>query len=174
MAGTTYRMHAKPAQLAAIGTTFTLFKTSADATVPVKVYMPGSSRLKGKTFRVHASGRATTAGAYTVKATLQFGTSGTTGSNTTIEATSAVSVSTTSTVWRIEAVLNVDDVLKTLRGSGSGMVQGTVDAIAAIDNAPTSVNPATEGQGFVVGITFGTDAATNTADLDSFYLEVLD
>ena len=170
------RMLVKPAQLSGIGTTFTLFKDNADSTAPVIVYMPGSSRLQGKPFKVVASGEVTTGATTNVTVTLQYGTSATTGSNTTIEASSAVAVNTTSSPFLIEAFLIVDATLQTLRGWGRSVVAGTRVASATLDNAPTSVDPTAgddKTQGFVVGITFSVPNASNTADLRDFYLEAL-
>jgi len=175
-ANTVSRMHAKPAVLgdtATIGTTFTLFKTSADSAVPVKVYIPGTDRLRGKSFRVHASGNVKTAVTTNVTVTLQYGTSGTPGSNTTVEASTAVAVNTTDAPWSITGEFIVEDVLKTLRGSGTSQVAGTHAVFTTLDNAPTSVDPTDEGNAFVVGITFSVGDAGNKATLEDFHLEVM-
>lgn len=175
-ASTVAIMHAKPAQLADIGTTFTLFKTSASSSVPVKLFLPGSGKLTGKGFRVVASGQVTTATSANVTVTLQSGTSATTGSNTTIEASGAVAVNTTSSPFKVWADLIVDDVLKTLRGSGGSQVAGTTASLATLDNSPTSIDPAAAEDGslaFTVGVTFSSGNASNVADLKDFHLEVI-
>ncbi len=169
-------MNDKPVQLADIGTTFTLFKKTSATTSPVLVFMPGSGRLNGKVFRVRASGEITTAATTNATVTLQYGTSGTTGSNTTIEASGAVAVNTTSEPFEISADLILDSTGQALRGSGRSNIADTTGAIATLDNNPTSVDPAAGDdatQAFAVGITFSTGNAANVADLRDFTLEVL-
>lgn len=168
-----YTMNGKPATLSNISTTFTLFKLSSDSTKPVQVFMPGGGRLDGVRFKVKASGYVTGATTTNATITLQYGTSATTGSNTTIEASTARAVNSTTRPWFIEAELITDSVVKALIGSGKSMVGNTLDALAALDNAPTSVDPASEGQGFVVGCTFSSGDAGNTCTLKDFSLEVL-
>lgn len=172
-ANSVFTMNGKPAVLSNIGTTFTLFKLSSDSTKPVQVFMPGGSRLDGKAFRVRASGYVT--GNITTNATitLQFGTSATTASNTTVEASSARAVNSTTRPWDITAIFVTDSVTKALVGRGTSQVGNTLDAEAALDNSPTSVDPANEGQGFVVGCTFSSGDAGNSCTLKDFSLEVL-
>ena len=168
-----FTMNGEPTTLSAISTTFTLFKLASDATKPVQVFMPGGGRLDGVRFRVKASGYVTGATTTNATITLQYGTSATTGSNTTIEASTASAVNSTTRPWFIEADCITDSVVKTLIGAGKSMVGNTLDALAALDNAPTSVDPASEGQGFVVGCTFSSGDTSNTCTLKDFSLEVL-
>lgn len=175
-ANTVAIMNDKPVQLADIGTTFTLFKMASSTSAAIKLYLPGSGKLTGKMFRLTASGEITTAATTNVTVTLQSGTSATTGDNTTIEASAAVAVNTASSPFGIVWEGIVDSTLKTLRGRGWSYVAGTVAAVAASDNAPTSIDPdAAEDASlaFTVGITFSSGNASNVADLRDFHLEVI-
>jgi len=174
MAGTTARMHDKPATATAlVVATNTPFWVQGDTATPVKVFIPGSGRLKGKVFRVVASGRIT--GAITTNATirLQFGTSATGASNTTVEASSARAVNSTTRPFMITIEGVIDNVTDVVNGRGWSQIGATLDAVATLDANPT-IDPDTEGQAFVCSVEFSADSALNAAFLDSFFLEVLE
>lgn len=176
MAGTISRMHAKPAT--ATGLTVDLntpFWVSGDTTTPVKVYVPGSGKLNGKTCRVSASGYIT--GAITTNGTirLQYGTSATGASNTVVEASTARAVNSTTRPFHIEILVTTDSVVKTAVGCGVSYIGNTLDTWAALDNTVTIDPDLDDGtQAFVCSVEFSEDSASNAAFLKEFFLEVLD
>lgn len=172
-ASSIYTMNGKPATLNPTDTNIAAVVLSSDSTLPVQVFMPGGGRLDGKSFRVVADGYITGGTTTNATVTLQFGTSKTPASNTTIEASSARAVNTTTRPFHIEATCVTDSVVKTMAGAGVSWIGNTLDGLAALDNAPTSVDPATEGQGFVVCVTFSTGNAGNKLFLKNFALEVI-
>lgn len=176
MAGTVSRMHAKPATLTAVVVdTKTPFWVSGDTSTPVKVYIPGSGRLTGKLVHVVASGTVT--GAITTNASvgLQVGTSSTAASNTTIEASTARAVNSTTRPFRIEVWFVIDAVTDVANGLGSSQVGSTLDAVATLDNQPT-INPDLDDatQAIVCWVEFSEDSALNSAALNSFFMEVVE
>lgn len=141
---------------------------------------PGSARLEGRSFTIRASGYVTAAaGTYTsVVSAIVYG--GTTlaapgSGNAIFTATSATAIVQSGTVaasipWQVEVVLEGDSVSGKLQGRGVGSVNNALQALAAIAQAPTSVNFATEPPlSFAAGVTVASNATA--AVLDSFVLE---
>jgi hypothetical protein len=170
----------KPQELNQGGTGTSIVVFSTDGTVPLVLPLPSASQLasgsgttgRSSAFRIHAWGRVTGGGTTNYTATLQYGTSVTGSSNTTIEASSARAVNSADHLWEINAQCVVDAVSDKIQGFGSSMVANLYDADAALDNVPTSVDVTADGTlGFVVGGTFSSGNASNTAHIDG--LEII-
>lgn len=183
------QMNSRPRELNQGGTStsLTIFSNadtidgSAAGTLPVVLPLPSASELafgsgvtgKSSMLKVRAWGRVTGGTTTNFTVTLQYGTSLTSGSNTTIEASSARAVDSANHVWAIEAEFVIDAVSDKIQGYGKSMVANLYDAAAALDNSPSSVDVTGNGTlGFVIGGTFSTGNASNTAHLDGFQLEL--
>lgn len=169
----------KPRELNQGGTGTAILVFSTDGTVPIILPLPSAGQLASgsgtsgtsSAFRVRAWGRVTGGTTTNFTITLQYGTSVTGGSNTTIEASTARAVDSADHLWEINAWCVVDAVSDKIQGYGNAMVANLFDAEAALDNVPTSVDlTANATVGFVVAGTFATGNASNTAHLDGFQL----
>jgi hypothetical protein len=160
-------------------TTAVVFKRVSDSTKATFVKIPGSSIVNGRAFRVRASGRATTAGAYTFAATIQYTAdvtnvnAATAANNTDAVALTARSISTATRAWMIDAVFIWDSTSQRLTGQKNGLNSETIETASAAITALTSVDLSLETAGFVVNAIFGTTNASNICYLDYFALEVL-
>lgn len=139
---------------------------------------PGSARLEGKSFNVRASGYVTlAAGTYTaaVSAILYGAAPGFTAASGNALFTATANVVQSGTVAaavpvQIDVVLEGDSVSGQLQGRGTGMVNNSLQAAAAIGHAPTSINFASEPPvTFAAGFTAASQASA--AVLDQFILE---
>lgn len=183
----------KPRELNQGSTSTTETAFTSDGTIPVILPLPtaligthqttwaannnpGGQQMSIR-FKVLACGRVTTGGAINVTVKLYAGVSATLGSDTAIATTGAVSVSTVSRNWQIEATLIWDSTSKRIDGWYAASLNGTVVANTVITNAVTGVDPVTQATttgvppyGFVVSGTFGTGSASNAMYLDYFVL----
>lgn len=139
---------------------------------------PGSARLEGRSFIIRASGYATlAAGTYTAAVTaILYGAKSLAApgaGNAIFSASASVvqsSPAASSAPWLVEAQLEGDSVSGLLQGAGQGIVNNVAAARAAIGQAPTTVNFATEPPvSFAAGVTVASNATA--AVIDSFVLE---
>lgn len=150
----------------------TAFKTAASAAIVLP--LAGASKFKNRRFEVRAWGRVEggTTGNFTV--TLQWGTSATPGSNTTLKASSALAANSEKASWEMQAVFVLDADSQKLQGRAAFRVNdGAVDA-SAVSTEITALDPTVDSvlQGFVMCGTFSASNAGNHAYLDGFELEV--
>lgn len=155
------------------GTSAVKFVDTTSSAAVIVLPIPGSNKLKNSAFRVIAQGRVTTAGAYTYLATLYYSTSATVASGDRVALQSALTLTSATRSWRIEADFIWDSTSSVLTGRYNTI--GGADTSAVVSNTiatteQTSVDLSTEGLGFTVGITFGTGSASNAAYLDRFEL----
>jgi hypothetical protein len=137
----------------------------------------GSGRLEMKRFEVRASGRATTAGAFTVAPTLYIATvvpvvNPLLPASWTVLATGApVAVGTTTAAWMIQGEFLFDSVSGKLQGTFETNVANTITAKAALAATFPGVSGVTEPP-FVlaVGLTFS-GAGANIGQLADFCLD---
>lgn len=170
----------KPRELNQGGTSTSATVFTSDGTIPVVLDLPSAEQLGGANgagssiIRVTAWGRVTGGTTVNYTATLQFGTSATAGSNTTIEASTARAVNSENENWFITALCILDKTSNKLNGIGTSMVGALVDAAATLDNQASTADPDGNGTlGFVVAGTFSSGNAGNLAYLDGFTLERL-
>lgn len=172
MANSNTVYQAKKAAALSNPTSASVFVTSADATKPAIVYLPGSSKLDGKPFRVRAVGKATGGTTTNLTIVIQQGTSVTAGSNTDCFTSGAKAINSVNGNFIVEFIGSFDATSKIIQGLGTGMVNDVAVAAAAI-TAQTAMDPATEGIGFVVSAVFSATNAGNTVSLTDFSLEQL-
>ena len=133
---------------------------------PLTLYIPGSLVLNRRPFRVRVGGRVSAVGNFTGQ--LDYGTSSTIASNTTIATTGALAAgSTGGGTWELWTDLCWDSTSSNLQGTQGGRVYNTVVAFAIL-TATANTNLATEGLGFTVTGTFATGSAANYAYVDWF------
>lgn len=168
----------KPRELNQGGTGTTILVFSVDGTTPILLRLASSEQLASATgrkamqLRVTAWGRVTGGGTTNYVATLQFGTSVTAASNTTIEASTARAVNSEAENWCIQVDLTWDSTSNKLNGRGWSQVGNLVDAVAVIDNQITTADPdAGTAIAFTVAGTFSSGFAGNLSYLDGFMLE---
>lgn len=145
---------------------------------PCILNCPGSLRLEQKTFFVRASGIVTCAtAAYTALVSL-YGALVTpavpfTAANwSLLGASGATTIGVATGGFIIESEMSFDSVSGKLQGVLKSIVNNTYVAPVALTNALTLINGATEpAMVFAVGVTFGTAAATNVAQLTDFCLD---
>lgn len=175
-------MNGKPRELNQGGTGTTILAFTTDGTVPVVCPLMSCEQLAGansakksRQIRVTAYGRVTGGGTTNYTATLQFGTSATPGSNTTIEASTARAVNSEAENWVISVDLTLDSTSNKLNGRGWSQVGNLVDAYAVIDNQITAADPdGGTALGFVACGTFSSGFAGNLSYLDGMTIELLD
>jgi len=170
----------KPQELNQGGTGTSAIVFSTDGTTPIVLPLLTASQLasgsgttgRSSWFKVRAWGRVTGGTTTNYTATLQYGTSVTAGSNTTIEASTARAVNSEDGLWYIEVMIGVDAVADKIQGYGTSIVNnGGPDTSASIDNEITSVDVTGDGTlGFVIAGTFSVGDADNTAHLDGFQI----
>mgnify|MGYP003395740219 CR=1 FL=1 len=153
----------------AITTVETQFKDYA-GTNPLKVYVPGSTRLDGQMFKIIVAGRAIAGSTYNFTLNLAYGISATYSSNTTVATSGTVAIATTSCPFLLTAEFVWDSVSQKLFGVSGNGFWGITPAIytKAITTAVTSVDLTTEGLGFTLTGTFGTSHASNSAIITQF------
>lgn len=163
----------KPRELNQGGTSTSEVQFTVDGTNAYYVVLPSGTQLKNRPFRVFAAGRAGsgTTTNFTVK--LDYGISTTIASNTTIEASTARALASGNHNWMIAAECMWDSTSDKIQGRGWSMVANLVDAVAALDAAPTAANPedGTTVLGFTLTGTFSSGDATNVAYVDVFQIE---
>lgn len=162
---------AKRASTLANPTSASVFVQADNSANPAIVYIPGDSRLQGRLIKVRASGKAISGTTSNFKATIQYGTSATAGSNTDVAALTNRSYVSTTGEWWIEAFFSWDSVSQKLNGKFNGSNLNTADADAVTTQA-TSVDLSVSGLGFVVSALFGTSNAANIATLSELSLGV--
>lgn len=150
-------------------TSATVFVQSDNSANPAIVYIPGDSRLQGKIIKVRASGKAISGTTSNFKATIQYGTSATAGSNTDVAALTNRSYASTTGEWWIEAVFSWDSASQKLNGKFNGSNLNTADT-DAVTTQVTSVDLSASGLGFVVSALFGSTNAANIATLSELSL----
>lgn len=154
-------------------TTETVFLDSGGSNALV-CYWLGGNVLNNRKFTVVAGGRIATESTTNFTIEMQYGTSGTVGGNTDIEASTARAVNSTSAPFHIECELVYDATAQKIQGRGWSMVNNLVDAVAAIDNEITSVDGSLDAKpnsmGFVVTGTFSGSDADNQAIVEYFEL----
>lgn len=154
-------------------TTVQIFARTDDVTKPIVLEIPGAGKqaLAGKTLIVRASGRITTATATNVTATLQSGTSLTSGSNTTIKASTARGCNTASSNWFLEGHLIYDATSGLLNGTACFCVNNLYDVHAAVTQITGLTSLTLDAlASLVCGITFSAGDVGNKAWLDEFVL----
>lgn len=152
--------------------TIKVFQTSAAAAIVLPV--AGASHFKNRRFEVRAWGRVEGGTTTNFTVTLQWGTSATSASNTTVKASSALAVNSEKANWELSGVFVLDgDSLKLQGRVGFRVNDATADA-AAVTTEITAVDPTVDTalQGFVVNGTFSASNSGNHAYLDGFELEV--
>lgn len=132
------------------------------------------ANLGSLNFRVRASGRATGGTTTNFTPAIQFGTSTTAGSNTTVATATARAVNSTSAPWFIDATFVWDYTSKRLDGTfyASNGSAGTTDTVATTTQV-TAVDFSTNGLGFVVSALFSATNAGNLCYLDALVLEAI-
>lgn len=164
-----------PATIGGTGTTAKVFNQANNSANAFTLVAPGSYRLEGQQFAIRAGGRLYVHGTSpTVNIVLQSGTSLTSTSNTTIATLGSAQSLTTATnyPWFVEAILQGDSTSGDVQGAFRIGINNTISAWAALSNALTSTNFATEPPlQFVVGITFSVSDSANLGVLDQFSLE---
>lgn len=143
---------------------------STAAGQPLVCPFPGSGVVKNRPFTIRVGGRISTAVASNFTAKLYFGSSSTIASNTNIATTGAIGSIAGASVpgtWALEFSGAIDGTGNVISGLQKGWVNKTAVSQAIITTT-TTINPATEGQGFTVTGTFATGTASNTAYCDWF------
>ena len=121
---------------------------------------------------IRAWGRVTSGTSGNVSFAIQFGTSVTSTSNTSIIAPSAASYSVSGN-WNLDAELLWDSGSKLLNGIYTGWVTSAGTTIASTTITQLAAKDfTTNGLGFTVSSFFGTSNAGNIVFLDGFTLEV--
>lgn len=143
----------------------------ADANTKAAIaWIPGSSKLDGKAFRVRSVISVTSAVTSQFTGALYFGTSTVVASNVKIATTAATTFASGATgTVELEAIVSWDGVGKVLNGFYEGACNNVAVTQAALTNA-ASANPATEGLGFCVSGTFSVSSVTNSFTLTELYI----
>lgn len=167
-----------PTTVSAAVTTVQLFPDNSvsPAVLPLIVTAAASGSLEQREFGIRASGKALTAGNYTLTLGLYAkvvvpASPLVAGSWTLLGASSARAINTTTAPFLFTATLISDSVSGLLHGTFGAIINNLVDANAAI-TALTGVNLAGSTEpaiSFCLGATFGTGGA-NVATLTNFYL----
>jgi hypothetical protein len=155
----------------AAGTTETVFVKASATSSPAVVYLPGSGKLDNKAFRVRARGKMTGGTTTNFTIALYYGTSATVGSDTLVATSAATACNSASSNFELIWEGSTDATSKILNGRMNGRNNATAIALAAASGAPTAVNPATEGNGFVASYTFSASNAGNVVTLDELSIE---
>lgn len=173
------------ANVGGTGTSMDIFPLSSNSSKACILTVPASAKLEGRKWRASAQGVVTVAGTSpTVTLSIQSGTSLTSGSNTTVAASSAISLTTSASYpWLIE----IECVGSTLSGTLSGYVRSEVGSAVPVVAALASVlsglvftpsvgrdniiNMADPAISLVIGVTFGVSNASNLATMYQFTLE---
>lgn len=165
---------------AAVATAQVFFYPQTPA-LPYVLNMPGSGRTEQKEVKVTATGKVTTAGAYTVTLTLLGalvvpGAPLVAANWTTLGASTARAVGTTTCPFKISADMVMDSTSGKIQGSFNTMINNLVDSAAALTNVITGASQvgstATEPVAvFAVAVTFSAANAGNSATLGDFVFE---
>ena len=108
-------------------------------TIPLICQLSPYEGNEATSFDLWASGYLTTTNASNITGTLQSGTSLTPGSNTTLGASSAVPVATTSCPWRVHAELLYDSVSGKLTGTFEWLINNVLTPKAVLAAVVTGV-----------------------------------
>ena len=158
-------------------TSLSTFLQADNSAKAAAVYVPDqwqeSNTAGSFRFNLVAWGRVTSGTSGNVTLAIQYGTSVTAASNTSIIAPTAAAYSVSGN-WMLNSQLLWDSTSKLLNGSYGGHVTsaGTILSAASITQL-SAKDFTTNGLGFTVSAFFGTSNASNIVYLDGFYLEVL-
>lgn len=159
-----------PATQVVANTTETVLVNPANPASALVLSIPSGSILDKRRFRVEASG--TIKGAGTTNATLKLlsGTSTTVASDTSLGASSASAVNSTTAPFYVEANLVYDGATGLLAGTIEYFINGTLTAKAAIANQISGIlgNSGSAVVNFVLSIAFSAAFATNQILLQDF------
>lgn len=155
------------------GTTETVFTKYSDSTKPCTVYVPESSKLDGKAFRVRAHGRISSGTTTNFTVAMYWGVTTTVVSGNKIATSAATACNNTNSNWELNAWLLWDSTSSKLQGRQEGDNNDTAIALAAVSNVISAVSPATSnsGYGITVTSTFSATSTTNVAYLDELSIE---
>lgn len=148
-------------------TSETQFTDTTSGAVRLQCFLPGSSKLDKRPFRIAAAGRVSpgTSGNFTFA--IYYGVSATIASNTALATTGAVNAAAAGN-FALWVDCFYDSTSQRIVGLLKGYVYATAVAQAIVTNAATSVDLSTEGLGLTCTGLFGTSNASNTAYVDVF------
>lgn len=133
-----------PAVLTLLSATETVVPHPDNASIAFALPLPGNKGLEQIPFNLIASGIITTNSTTNVTAKLLSGTSLTVGSDTSLGASTATAVNTTTTPFRIKAELIYDSVSGKLHGEIEFLINNSITAKAALANVVTGLNNAND------------------------------